>query len=160
MAFLEIASGSQQGLRLEIDRNEVVIGRARENALALDDPSASSRHCAVIRDGARYTLRDLGSTNGTSLNGEPVRTSRLSPKDIITVGSVDIIFDGTDVEVPTEEIPLTGSETLVLPSSHQTPSAFGTRRNSMTLWFVVAGVVVVSALSVLAYVFLTRLFHP
>jgi len=98
MAFLEVQSGAEAGTRYEIDRDETRIGRLSDNEVTIDDASVSSRHCTVLRDGRRFTLRDLGSTNGTHLNGAAVREQRLSPGDIFAAGSVEVRIDGEDIE--------------------------------------------------------------
>jgi len=98
MAFLKITSGSLKGTKFQIDRDEVIIGRAPENVVHIDDASISGRHCIIRRDGRRFTLADLKSTNGTCLNDVMIESYRLSAKDVITVGSVSMVFDGDDIE--------------------------------------------------------------
>lgn len=98
MAFLLIVSGENKGQKFEIDRDRIVIGRSHDNLISIQSPAVSGKHCEITRDGRRFTLRDLDSTNGTRLNEIKVKEYRLSPKDIITVGDVKIKFDGPDVE--------------------------------------------------------------
>ena len=99
MAVLIGMSGGMKGKRFEIDKDEVVAGRSSTVDIRLDDSSVSSRHCSVTREGRKYTLTDLGSTNGTRINGVAALKTRLKPKDIIQVGNVELMFDGQDVEV-------------------------------------------------------------
>jgi pSer/pThr/pTyr-binding forkhead associated (FHA) protein len=84
MAFLRIMSGDVKGKKFDVDRDEVVVGRAPENVVTIEDPAVSSHHCAVLRAGKRFTLKDMNSTNGTRLNNVLVKEHRLSPKDVIT----------------------------------------------------------------------------
>ncbi len=65
------------------------LGRARDNAIVLDDGYVSARHARLTpRDGV-WLLADLGSTNGTRLNERPVRGEvRVAPGDVIALGSV------------------------------------------------------------------------
>jgi pSer/pThr/pTyr-binding forkhead associated (FHA) protein len=107
MAYLKIMSGDQKGQKLTIDRDVIGIGRASDNVMAIDDPSISGHHCSVIREGRRFNLRDVGSTNGTRLNDIKITEYHLSAKDIFTAGSVDIQIDGDDIENNPAEIPPT-----------------------------------------------------
>jgi pSer/pThr/pTyr-binding forkhead associated (FHA) protein len=112
MAFLKILSGGQKGQKLAIDRDETGIGRASDNVLAIDDPSISGHHCNVTREGRRFTLHDLGSTNGTRLNNVKVDEYHLSAKDVFSAGSINILIDGDDIEDDPAEI----SPTIVQPA--------------------------------------------
>ena len=164
MAFLKIMSGDKKGQKFEIDRDEVVIGRAVENVVSLDAPAVSTRHCAVLREGRKFTVKDMNSTNGTRLNNITLKEYRLSPKDIITVGAVDIMFDGDDVEPfepPKEATSPQITVRLGPPSGSASPigngSAFGTKKDARFVWYVVMGVVVLAAVAALLW-FLFRLF--
>jgi pSer/pThr/pTyr-binding forkhead associated (FHA) protein len=71
----------------------VVIGRGASCDLTLPSPAASRRHAEVFPRGGGWALRDLDSTNGTFLNGDPVRASRdLAPGDVIRIGELTITF--------------------------------------------------------------------
>ena len=65
------------------------IGRAPENAVVLDDTFISAEHARLLWNGRGWVIQDLGSTNGTQINGIPVpRTAAVRPGDIIEVGRV------------------------------------------------------------------------
>jgi hypothetical protein len=64
----------------------VVIGRDRDADLPIDDPSVSKRHARVAREGTVVRLLDLGSTNGTFLNGTLVRDALLEIGDTVQLG--------------------------------------------------------------------------
>ena len=141
MAFLKITSGYLKGTKIQIDRNEVVIGRAPENVVHIDDASISGRHSMIRRDGRRFTLTDLKSTNGTTLNDVGIESYRLSAKDIIEVGSIRMIFDGDDIEdVHPTQIP----PTIVRPAVRSTGAnatnkagglhSFEQRKSGKGLW--------------------------
>jgi len=70
----------------------VVIGRSRECDVQLADTNVSRRHAELRQDGATYWLVDLGSTNGTELNGRRVEREKISDGDAITIGSTELIF--------------------------------------------------------------------
>lgn len=81
------------GGRVDIGADPVTIGRLAECTITIDDPSASRRHAQIRRDGEHAILMDLGSTNGTKLNGAPVRQHRLINGDIITIGTTAFRFE-------------------------------------------------------------------
>jgi ABC transport system ATP-binding/permease protein len=71
------------------------IGRDAGNDLLLDDPNVSRQHAEVRRTGdGAYLIRDLSSRNGTRLNGRPVKSSPMSPGDVIGIGPYRLVFDG------------------------------------------------------------------
>ncbi|HUT75576.1 MAG TPA: FHA domain-containing protein [Armatimonadota bacterium] len=74
----------------------VVIGRRADSTVVLPSNTVSRRHAQIWRDDDRYFVSDLGSTNGTLLNGEPViGAERLSDRDEIAVGIYKLIFRNT-----------------------------------------------------------------
>ena len=165
MAVLKIMSGDRKGEKIEIDRDEVIIGRAPDNVVFLDDPAVSSRHCAVLRNGRRFTLKDMGSTNGTRLNNVAIKEYRLSPKDVITVGAVDIMLDGDDIEPFESPKAATGPQVTVrlgAPSGATSPiggtSPFETKKDNKIVWIAIMGLVGLLALAALCW-FLFRLFR-
>jgi pSer/pThr/pTyr-binding forkhead associated (FHA) protein len=83
-------------LRLEPGQ-EVVMGRSRSCELTLDVGQASRRHAAVRFEDGHFRVRDLGSTNGTFLNGELLGTERvLRPGDRIEIGGTNVTFCRVD----------------------------------------------------------------
>jgi len=85
----------EQGSTVELDSRALTLGRATSNDLALTgDEYASSRHARIEprRDG--IWIHDLGSTNGTYVNGIRIdRPRRLSPGDVVRVGETDLRFE-------------------------------------------------------------------
>jgi hypothetical protein len=81
------------GGRIHIEAAPIIIGRMPECAVALSDPNVSRRHAEVLRVNEAFMVRDLGSTNGTKVNGAPVREQYLQSGDNITVGSTTIVFE-------------------------------------------------------------------
>jgi hypothetical protein len=70
------------------------IGRLPECDVVLDDAGASRRHAQVRLQEGRATITDLGSTNGTALNGSPIQSRPLSDGDRITIGTTLIEYRG------------------------------------------------------------------
>jgi hypothetical protein len=81
------------GGRIHIEAAPIIIGRMPECAVVLSDPNVSRRHAEVLRVNEAFMVRDLGSTNGTKVNGAPVREQYLQSGDNITVGSTTIVFE-------------------------------------------------------------------
>jgi pSer/pThr/pTyr-binding forkhead associated (FHA) protein len=163
MAVLIGMSSTVKGRKFDLDQDEILIGRNSQNGVILDDASISGRHCSITRDGRKYFLVDLGSTNGTRLNGNAVTKSPLRPKDIIQVGALELMFDGQDVEVATSvshetaKIEEVNSEPMVIPSTFRTASPFGSRRDSRKPWAIAAAFLIVIVLVALAF-FIVNLF--
>jgi len=81
--------GPQKGERAKFDAERILVGRALDNTLCLGDGArrVSSHHAEVIQRGDQYVLRDLGSTNGTMINGRRVVVSELAHDDLIEFGA-------------------------------------------------------------------------
>jgi hypothetical protein len=78
--------------RISITRDPVVIGRMSNSDVVLADSNVSRRHAELRRDGGRWVLVDLGSTNGTLVNGKLSREHELKDGDTMTFGSSELIF--------------------------------------------------------------------
>ena len=83
------------GSRVVIGEEPVSIGRLPECDVAVSDPNVSRRHAEVRRRGNDFIVVDLGSTNGTKVNGAGVRERRLVDGDDITVGGTHIRFEAS-----------------------------------------------------------------
>jgi pSer/pThr/pTyr-binding forkhead associated (FHA) protein len=84
--ILEIVEGDEAGRQTPLD-GSIEIGREASIGLALDDDQASRRHARVSPQGGEAVVEDLGSTNGTYLNGQPIEGERtLRPGDRLRVG--------------------------------------------------------------------------
>jgi hypothetical protein len=79
--------------RIAVADEVLTIGRLPECSIPITDPNASRRHAQVRRDGDVVYLLDLGSTNGTKVNGSPVRQHRLENGDVITIGTTALRFE-------------------------------------------------------------------
>ncbi|MBN9608207.1 MAG: hypothetical protein BGO26_20760 [Actinobacteria bacterium 69-20] len=65
---LVVTAGSMAGTRLRLQNGPILIGRAEDSTLVLDDDFASTRHARLIQQGDWWAVEDLGSTNGTYLD--------------------------------------------------------------------------------------------
>jgi len=89
----EVATLSWDGRRHEIEKRRVVIGRSKDCDIQVADPNVSRRHAEVRQEGAAHWVVDLGSTNGTEVNGRRLKRAKLRPGDTITVGSTELVFE-------------------------------------------------------------------
>jgi hypothetical protein len=80
------------GRQQEIASEHVVLGRSRECELRVPDLNVSRRHAEIHREAGAYWIHDLGSMNGTLVNGKRVDRTRLEDGDRITLGSTEIVF--------------------------------------------------------------------
>ena len=89
---LEVLAGASAGRELSFDeQTSFVIGRANEAGLRLlDDRHVGKRHCRLVVDPPVCRLEDLGSRNGTAVNGRRVRTRILQDGDIVRIGATEI----------------------------------------------------------------------
>jgi pSer/pThr/pTyr-binding forkhead associated (FHA) protein len=101
LASLLFRSGDMKGRRLPIKVPVVNIGRGDYNDVVISDPSVSTMHAKLQRREAIWILTDLGSTNGTFVEGEPLKGELpLSPGTTIRFGDVLALFEPLDDKVP------------------------------------------------------------
>ena len=110
MPFKLISTEGEQTFELR-SGGTLVVGRALTSDIPVLDPTISRRHAEVLWDTTGVHVKDLGSSNGTFLNGVKVEEAKLSPGDVITFG-----------KVPFRLKEITGD---VRPNVADTPSSFG-----------------------------------
>lgn len=83
---------------MQVSDTPLLVGRSAHCQLVIDDPSVSSSHAEVVRRGGTIYVRDLNSTNGTSINGITVDgEATLTPGSIVQFGLVAYMLNGTDL---------------------------------------------------------------
>lgn len=87
-AAVRVLRGFYEGLEVPIDRDWLVIGRGRSADMVLAEPTISRAHAAIGYDGEGFYLQDLGSTNGSRVNGEPGAQLRLCDGDELQLGKL------------------------------------------------------------------------
>jgi len=80
------------GRRHTLTRARSVIGRGSDADITIADAGSSRKHVEILWDGERAMMRDLGSTNGTKVNGDKVREAPLPTDTTITIGRTDLVF--------------------------------------------------------------------
>jgi pSer/pThr/pTyr-binding forkhead associated (FHA) protein len=93
---------------LQLEHDVIAIGRSKENNIVLKNIKASRRHARIERIGATYQITDLGSGNGTKVNGKKIDFQALNKGDEIAIGDARItlkaIDDGPDAMDVEDEI--------------------------------------------------------
>ena len=91
-AKLTFESGQFAGRIVALPNEMVTFGRAPDNDIVVGDPATSGRHGRIEVRGTAFWISDLGSTNGTLVNGEPVIEKQLNHGDLIAIGQNTIRF--------------------------------------------------------------------
>ncbi len=97
MRFIVVEEGTRSSL--EFDRKVVRVGRAIDNDIRLSGPLASRHHCRIEHEGQGTWVVDLGSSNGTQVNGQPVDRALVHPGDVLSVGGARLHLE-PDPEAP------------------------------------------------------------
>jgi hypothetical protein len=80
------------GKRYPLTKSRTIIGRGSDADITVDDSGTSRQHIEILWDGKRGQVNDLGSTNGSKLNGEQLTKAALPPDSIIEIGRTRIVF--------------------------------------------------------------------
>jgi hypothetical protein len=91
-ALVVRAGGGRAGETFAPVGPRTLIGRSPECEIFLDDVTVSRRHAELLHDGENYTIRDLGSLNGTFVNRERVESAELHDDDEVQVGKYRMTF--------------------------------------------------------------------
>jgi putative nucleotidyltransferase with HDIG domain len=97
MLHVRVVSGNSKGrtVTLEPANLPLTVGRDPENVIVLDHTAISRFHCRITCEKDQYFIHDLGSTNGTYLNGRRVTRERLSPGDELIIANIAIVVEAT-----------------------------------------------------------------
>ena len=90
---IRVVKGFFEGLELALDRDWVVIGRGRGADVVIAEPTMSRAHAAIGYDGESFFVQDLGSTNGTKVNGTREQKAPLKSGDDIQLGKLLLRVD-------------------------------------------------------------------
>jgi pSer/pThr/pTyr-binding forkhead associated (FHA) protein len=85
---IRVLRGFYEGLEMSVDRDWVVIGRGRGADIVIAEPTMSRAHAAIGYDGAHFFVQDLGSTNGTRVNGNREQKAVLHDGDEVQLGKL------------------------------------------------------------------------
>ncbi len=93
MASLFVIQGADQGKRFELRSSPVALGRDHSNAVRLNDTEVSRRHAELRLDDEQYRVVDLGSANGTFINGHMVDQAPLRAGDRLQLGQTVMLYN-------------------------------------------------------------------
>ncbi|MFC2015790.1 FHA domain-containing protein [Chloroflexota bacterium] len=152
MISLVVSSGPQAGTEFAVDRPSVRLGRGSGSDFVLQDTQASRQHAEISQQGDQYFIRDLGSTNGTFVNGQRVSGLQpLRPGDRIQIGDTNMSCE--QFAMAAAPVAATDWEAGLYPEGTQTQPGAGGR--SWVTWALAALIVVlVAAVGVVAFLLL------
>ncbi|HKN16879.1 MAG TPA: sigma 54-interacting transcriptional regulator [Candidatus Sulfotelmatobacter sp.] len=111
---LVVLSGPLKDSIIPLSEGEITIGREASNTVAVTDPSVSRRHCVVREQDGKFLVRDLGSRNGTQVNGDSAQEHWLKHGDEIATGDSSFLF------LLEDENPVPGPGRVEFEDSHHT----------------------------------------
>jgi predicted component of type VI protein secretion system len=120
---LVMQTGPTPGRDIPLQKSELFVGRDSSNDIVINDAEVSRRHARFFLQGTSYMLEDLGSTNGSFINGQRlVGPTPVRPGEIITLGErINLVFESlTFSQPPVAAFP---SATPIPPLSQPEPSA-------------------------------------
>jgi pSer/pThr/pTyr-binding forkhead associated (FHA) protein len=90
-------SGPNTGRVYPLEGSEIIIGRDASNPIAINDAEVSRKHAKLTQQNSTFVIQDLGSTNGTFINGQRITTSQeLKPGDTVTLGeNIVLMYETT-----------------------------------------------------------------
>jgi pSer/pThr/pTyr-binding forkhead associated (FHA) protein len=116
---LTMRSGPTPGKVFPLEQQEILMGRDLANDISISDPEVSRRHARLLMQEDNVIIEDLGSTNGTFLNGQRIASpQQLRAGDVITLGeNIVVIFDRTDFDPDATVVSSAGMDQTVQPEA-------------------------------------------
>ena len=139
MACLIAMDGPVKGQRVTLDHPITRVGRREGSDWVIPDGSVSGTHCEIERTDTGFLIRDLGSTNGTKVNNEPIKEQPLFRNDIIMVGEIPVMIEGDDVPQTAKADPYSIPRTTIVIQQKRNiepPKEFVAKTNSNKIWIV------------------------
>ncbi len=124
MTKLRISLPDGSPLVFDLGEVRVTVGRLPDNDLQIEDDSISSHHAEITYDGTAHQLNDLGSTNGTFVNGEQTTGATLHPGDQVRFGQIDCVVEGDAPVAGSDPLPESGAASVAIGSGSARPTGF------------------------------------
>ncbi|MEY2742133.1 MAG: hypothetical protein RIS21_501 [Planctomycetota bacterium] len=161
---LVLGTGSRRGEVVKISGESFTVGRKPRNALVLSDPSVSGDHAELRKKGSGWMVKDLGSSNGTKVDGEPVEEAELASGSVVTFGSFTATFGigaASDFAPPPEALEEAPDEpearTVIAPAFDMGGASFEVKvppKRSDTVFNIVMLLVIVGLLGGVGYLWM------
>lgn len=164
MPKLILTTESQGKVAYEFAERSITIGRAPDNMIVIDDASVSSRHAHLELVGETYRLKDLGSTNGTKVNGVPITETGLKFEDRIKFGAIEARFEpdvhGSQPLPELETIEAHPAESSAAPATFSNASPFRERSTTRDpIQLAIFGITALAALTFLGSMIAVLFMH-
>jgi predicted component of type VI protein secretion system len=129
MARLVLLSEGLTGRTFELKSDKTTVGRVSDNMFEIPEASISSHHAEILLRGNDVVIKDLGSTNGTFINGEKITESVLKPGQILRLGMVEMRLETADAAAAAAATKRaqTLDQTRVIPQGVKLDELEGTR---------------------------------
>lgn len=131
MARLVLLSEGYTGRTYELKGEKTTVGRVSDNAFEIPESSVSSHHAEIILQGNDVLVRDLGSTNGSFINGEQITEAVLKPGQILRLGTVEMRLETPETAAAAAAAPAKKAapldHTRVIPQGVKLDGMEGTR---------------------------------
>ncbi len=120
-------SGPTPGVTFALEGDQLIIGRDAVHAVSINDAEVSRKHARLTFQGGKYVLEDLGSTNGTFVNGQRlVSPAVLKPGDVVSLGEqIVLMYEGLSADAGATMIGRKSARTAVGAPAPQVPPAPG-----------------------------------
>ncbi len=142
----------------ELSDEAITLGRVSDNMIQVENDSVSSRHAQLnLSDNGHYQLQDLGSTNGTRVNGAPVSDVMLRHGDRLRFGSVEAAYYADNAPAAAEPLPAAAEPVAEPAAETHRPSNFtnaspfekkGRKKDPVAMYIMLFAAVAVLALLV------------
>ena len=157
MAKLVILSEGMTGRMHELNVEKTTVGRLEDNTFQISEASVSSHHAELSLRGSEVVIKDLNSTNGTFINGEPVKGEAvLKPGQVLRLGKIELRLETPETGAaaaarkPAENtmvmqrgVSLTDLEQGARTSGFDTAGkGFAKKTNQVNRWFLIGGILI------------------
>ena len=125
MPQLQVFLSDDNRIFQDLGEEKVTIGRLPDNTLQIDEGSVSSRHAEISYEGGHFHYHDLGSTNGSFVNGEQTTEAVLRHGDEVRIGQVECVFFDESLSIPaSQSLPEAATSYVQIASQSARPANF------------------------------------